>query len=368
MKALFVTHNRKDISSGIWKKILSQVDALKKLGFKVDFAYCIDTGFCLETPSHIIEKHNSKYRKYFFYRDLSKVIDVYDIVYIRKPHGGAFSLFLTCLLKKLKTKNPQVKVYYEIPTYPYKHELKTLKEKISDLIYDFSFMFFKKYIDEILIIGEKTSSISGIKTRRIFNGVDVDLIKPIPEINVENKFIMVGVANLSYWHGYDRLIKAISKYKGKDEVEFHIVGDTEPVYSQLKLMASELNVSDKIIFHGSKHSDELRNILEKAHVCVDALGRHRSKNNYNSSIKSKEYAALGLPFIKSHIDDAFDDQQEFIYQVSANDDDISIDEIITWRKGLKAGFSIREREYAISNLSWKQQLSFIQTDNFSIKK
>ncbi|WP_310516296.1 hypothetical protein, partial [Klebsiella pneumoniae] len=84
---------------------------------------------------------------------------------------------------------------------------------------------------------------------------------------------------------------------GPYNVVFKIIGDTEPELSRLKKTVFTLGIEQKVQFCGRRSGDDLESEFYQAHLCIDALGRHRSGNDYNSSIKSKEYTARGLPFI-----------------------------------------------------------------------
>lgn len=356
-RILFITHNNEDDSDGIWKKITFQVKAFRELGYIVDFFFArkgfivCDDGISVKTYP-IRSSH-----KYLFYKIVNEIISSdfrsYDYCYVRKPHGGLFCLYLSSLLGYIKNKGG--KVILEIPTYPYKSELKTFKEKTLDFVFDLSCAFFKKHIDVICYFGSPVNDIWGVKCVRISNGIDINTVTLIPEKEIRNDIILIGVANLSFWHGYDRLLYGLSNYKGPYNVIFKVVGDTEPELSRLRKIVLSLGIEQQVQFCGRLSGKHLENEFYQAHICIDAVGRHRSGNDYNSSIKSKEYTARGLPFIKSHVDDAFSNN-EFILDVEPTDNEINIEEIITWRKSLTIGFSHRERQYAIENLTWATQL------------
>ncbi|AGJ85113.1 hypothetical protein ACSI5N_07215 [Raoultella ornithinolytica] len=356
-RILFITHNNEDESDGIWKKITFQVKAFRELGYSVDFFFarigCIVCDDGVNKSSYPLEMGN----KYSFYKIVNKIIKSgerrYDFCYVRKPHGGLFCLYLSPLLSYIKKKGG--KVILEIPTYPYKSELKTFKEKTLNYVFNFSRFFFIKYIDIICYFGTPVSNIWGVKCVRISNGIDIDTVTLIPEKKVGDVFTIVGVANLSFWHGYDRVLYGLSNYKGSSNVIFKIIGDTEPEFSRLRKIVISLGIEDRVKFCGRLSGKNLENEYYQADLCIDAVGRHRSGNDYNSSIKSKEYTARGLPFVKSHVDDAFSGN-EFILDIEPTDNEISIEEIISWRKNLSDGFSKRERLYAIENLTWANQL------------
>ncbi|MBE0153560.1 glycosyltransferase, partial [Serratia fonticola] len=251
--------------------------------------------------------------------------------------------------------------FMEVPTYPYENEIKGFRLKFLERVFSLMLPFFKRRIDTVTYFGQPTEKIWGIEAVRLSNGVDVSSIKLAEEkvSSGDNElFTVVGVANLSFWHGYDRLILGVKNYCGKRTVIFKIVGDLEPELTRLTSIVKKENLSDKIFFLGRLSGDELDNVFASADVCVDALGRHRSGNDYNSSIKSKEYCARGLPFIKSHIDSAFDDNA-FIYQVPSDDTPVNIEDIINWRKSLNPGFSIEERRYAELELTWEKQFQIL---------
>ncbi|MEL4888514.1 glycosyltransferase [Pectobacterium betavasculorum] len=361
-KILFVTHNNEDESDGVWKKIISQVSALRNMGASVDFFY-MKNSIIVHDDGLTLKKIESRYKcKYFFYYDIKNYIKrenkQFHLAYVRKPHGGLFVIFLSSLLALMKKKG--AKIIIEIPTYPYKKELKSYKEKILNVIFDFSLFFFKRYVDEIAYMGDFTNEIWGVKSRRIANGIDMKSIKPIKEKQrrKEEPLNIVGVAKLEAWHGYDRLIEGLYHYRGNVQVLFNIIGYSPHEYARLKSMVAEYSLEGKVIFHGKKFGKDLDVLLENADICVDAVARHRSGNNTNSSIKSKEYTARGLPFIKSHVDYSFGNE-EFILQVSADDKYIDINELIKWRESLPSGFSKKEIDFAKKNLTWSKQLQFL---------
>ena len=359
-KMLYITNIYEDKSDGIWNKIKYNVLAYQRLGIDVDFAYRKEDGYYVienkpYTENRKFEVIECIYKDFFYYNLSLKINCEYDLVYIRKPVGGASFIFLKALLKKLKN-NKRCKIVFEIPTFPYEKEINTARLKISDLILKCCLPFTCKYIDVITYMGDKYERIWGVPTLRIANGIDLNFINVVrTELKpLNDEFIFVGVARLSFWHGYDRLIKAIYNYKGKYTLKFIIVGSGEPEMSALQENVRQYGIQDNILFTGSKSGNELDAIYEQAHVCVDSLGRHRSGSFYNSSLKSKEYTAKGLPFIKSHMDDSFMNV-DFIFDVTPDEKDIDVKEIIQWYSSLSLDTPARMRHFADNNLSWDIQ-------------
>ncbi|HDZ0356232.1 TPA: hypothetical protein RRS82_005137, partial [Klebsiella pneumoniae] len=249
-KLLFLTHITKDLSNGVWKKVQAQANALHELGYLVDLVY-YDAG------SLVIESHNKKIaypllHRYFIFYILSRKINcIYDVVYFRKPHGGLYPLFSFMPINKIRKANVLTKVFFEIPTYPYKNESESFLGYISYLSYKLSLCLFKKNISKILYIGEGPEKIYGIKAQKMNNGVDESRVKFLGSHKRDvTRFTFAGIANLMYWHGYDRLINAIAESEYRDIISFYIVGDTEPEYSRLKKLVHDKGVENQVHFLG----------------------------------------------------------------------------------------------------------------------
>ncbi|EIX9223266.1 glycosyltransferase [Klebsiella pneumoniae] len=367
-KMLYVTTVFEDENDGIWKKIKYTLYAYQRLGFSIDFAYRTKSGYVInynfnESDSRLVSI-DEPHKDLFFYCLAKKIKPVYNFLYIRKPFGGASFIFLNALIRKLSKSNCRVAL--EIPTYPYKKEIKQLKHIISEYLFQFSKLLYINKVDLIVFMGAYVENIWNRPALRIANGIDLDKVPPLitRKNTLNNEFVFVGVARLSFWHGYDRLINAISKYQGNYKIKFYIIGEGEDESSRLKKIVQSLNLSSNVVFQGGLYGQELDKQYCKAHVCIDSLGRHRSGNLYNSSLKSKEYTAKGLPFIKSHKDDSFENNF-FIFNVNPDESDIEIGEIIEWYKSLPEETPGMMRDFAENSLSWDIQCKKVLDKLFS---
>lgn len=352
MKILFICQIIKNNTNGVWKKVEAQVKALRKIYRSVDFVYLKDTKTAV-FDTGVSQSEIQLINKYQIFSKIITIIsDDYNVVYLRKPHGGLFPVTAAYFIKKIKKKNKSINVLLEIPTYPYKFESKGVIGWIKEKIFEISIYTVKNDINEILYIGEATDNILGITARAMGNGVDLNKVSRIETRKNCEPFVFLGIANLMFWHGYDRLINSLGKYKGNKEIIFYIIGDTEPEFSRLQILVEKLKLEKRVIFLGKKNKDEINELLEKTNVCVDALGRHRSGNNVNDSLKSKEYSAMGIPFIKSHIDYSLG-TPFFVYQISSDESDIDLDKIIDWYIHLPTDMNKKIRMYAENNFSWE---------------
>ena len=360
-KVLFLTAKIIDSfeKDGIAKKIWSQKSAWEELGFGVDLFFRSSEGI----RGNINEKP-VVYNGFFIPRIFMLIWSLYtlrkqryEILYLRNLYTemNVVGLLFFLIFAKKITK----KIVLEIPTYPYFNEVKGFKCHVYLLIYKLLLPLIKIKTDLIVFMGRSRSEIWGVPALRLVNCVNLNNITFIPfkKKSTSEVIKFVGVAALDYWHGYDRLIQGLAQDTDYS-IEFHIVGKNEPELSRIKKIADDLNVLDRVIFHGELSTAEINKLFETMDVGVDSLGRHRSGLDYNCSIKSKEYTARNIPFIKSHDDDSFN-HVDFVYTVSANESLIDIGSVLDWFFKLELKSECAIREHAIENFVWEKQFEKI---------
>lgn len=205
------------------------------------------------------------------------------------------------------------------------------------------------------------------KSILIANGIE---LSGIPQRSNDHRdtedsgLVLIGVARLSEWHGYDRVIRGIAEYRisntQNDDVYFRVVGDG-PVRSQLEALAASLGVQQFVQFLGIQEGEALADLYDTAHIAVGSLGLYRVGLNAASSLKSREYVARGLPFLNAGYDMDFDPQPDFVYQVANDERPLKMLEIISWYKLLnqRSLLSVEMREYAKENLSVDSKVDFL---------
>jgi len=205
-------------------------------------------------------------------------------------------------------------------------------------------------------------TIFGIPTIQISNGIDFSQIKLKQQVNDTNKELhLIGVAEIHYWHGFDRLVKGLADYYDSHpnyKVFFHIVGDffgqrekddILPIIKQHKL-------ENYVTLHGAKHGEELDRLFEKADMAIGSLARHRSGITHIKTLKNREYAARGLSFIYSETDSDFENKP-YILKVPADETAIDINSLIHFYE--KQSLSPLEIRESIRSLSWETQMNKI---------
>jgi glycosyltransferase involved in cell wall biosynthesis len=183
--------------------------------------------------------------------------------------------------------------------------------------------------------------------------------------NFPKRLNLIGVAELHFWHGFDRMIKGLSIYYQKlaeVEVHFDIVGEGEPEKQILIQMVKDLKLEKWVHFHGNQFGNELDSLFERSDFGVASLARHRSGITNIKTLKNREYAARGIPFIYSEIDDDFE-LMPYIIKAPADDSPIDVDRIIEFYSSLKLTPS-QIRESIINTLTWKVQMQKVIKETF----
>lgn len=247
-----------------------------------------------------------------------------DFLYIRQVyHDASFVRYLRTVRKH----NPGIKIIYEVPTYPY------LTEKASTSA-NFAFINKEKrwsrraakYLDRIVTFYDQ-DEIWGVPCIKLINGFDFSQID-LPDRPAPKDIQIISVAATAFWHGYDRLIEGIHQYYengGSERITYHLVGNILP---ELQKMVKDYSLEDHVIFHGKLSGDALRTIYAQCYLGVDVLGGHRKDYPISSSLKSREYAAYGLPILTSSPVDYLPGDYPYQIIVSSSDEPIDIQQVL----------------------------------------
>ena len=364
MKVLFLIFHGFDPNNGISKKISYQVDALKKCGADVHLCYMDET----KTKKRLIDGKviadygngiSSKILKRIDFSSITKYVkdNNIDFVYIRSNHNAnPFSIKMVKHMKKYGAK-----VVMEIPTYPYDSEYETQGMK-KQIFFDRIFRnSFAKQLNAIVTFSDY-NNIFGQRTIRISNGIDFDNVKMKSRINdTSNELNLIGVAEIHEWHGFDRLVKGLAEYYSKPQeylVKFHVVGYffSTGIENEFKKIITDNHMEDFVILYGKKHGAELDNLFDKCDFGIGSLGRHRVGIDKIKTLKNREYAARGIPFVYSETDSDFD-QKPYVLKAPADETPVDIISIIDFYRDLTMSpADIRE---SIKNLSWEEQMKTV---------
>lgn len=364
MKILFLVYHGFSEHSGISKKIHYQVKGLHENGHDVRLCYYgfAENGHrCRYIDGEVLKDYGSGRMA-----GLKQRMD-YDCIYDYCVREGIEFVYARCFqnanpwlinfFKKLRKAG--IHAVTEIPTYPYDEEFKNFDWK-ARLGLKIDQLFREKLSQQMdaLVTFSDAERIFGQRTIRISNGVDFDSI-PLHQpsaINYQPSSLhLVGVAEVHDWHGFDRVMTGIGEYHGDREVFFHVVGGVHPnrMNNVFAPIINQYGLQNKIIFHGQLFGDALTQVFNQCQFAIGSLGRHRSGITVIKTLKNREYATRGIPFIYSEQDSDFD-HQLYVLKAPADESPVDIQQIIDFMDH----FTMKPEDirHTVEHLTWKIQM------------
>ena len=116
---------------------------------------------------------------------------------------------------------------------------------------------------------------------------------------------------------------------------------------------NQYGIQDKIIFHGQLFGDELTKVFNQCQFAIGSLGRHRSGITVIKTLKNREYATRGIPFIYSEQDSDFD-QQPYVLKAPADESPLDIQQIVDFMDVY--AMKPEEIRKTVERLTWKIQM------------
>lgn len=361
MNILFLIFHGFDPNNGISKKISYQLEAFKANGHEAHLCY-IDESFSkrrIADDTVIADYGNGTKGKILKRTEFGSIVDYaikegIEFVYIRSNHNAnPFTMHMVRRMRKAG-----MKVVMEIPTYPYDQEYFNRSMR-RQLIQDKLFRnLFAKELDAIVTFSEE-DVIFGQQTIRISNGIDFGSVRlKRKSLHPADELHLIGVAEIHRWHGFDRVIKGLANYYATPQdvkVYFHVVGYFfSPVEeAEITEIIRKRHLEPYVILYGKKHGEELDEIFDQCDFGIGSLGRHRVGIEHIKTLKNREYAARGIPFVYSETDSDFD-EKPYVLKAPADETVINIEDIINFYQQLS--ISPQQIRDSIAELSWKHQM------------
>lgn len=159
------------------------------------------------------------------------------------------------------------------------------------------------------------------------NGVDTELLRPLPMQEAKNSLGLKGVVlgyvgSLEHWVDLETVVSALPQL----DVTLLVVGPGlfTDYGSMIKKMAEDLGVADRIVFTGGVPYQELSQYISAMNIALNPLKKMK-KNEYTVGGKVFNYLACGRPVLSSRMialegllgDDIYyyDDVKSFVSQV-----------------------------------------------------
>lgn len=372
MNVLFLVYHGFNDASGISKKIHYQVKGLRENGHEV---HLCSYGFdgrghrCRFIDNQVIRDYGTgklaAFRQRFDYDCIYDYCKLNGIQFVYARCNQNADPVLIRFFKRLKQIG--IKTVMEIPTYPYDQEFVNfpwdikLKLKIDHLFRN----QLSKEMAAIVTFSDE-ERIFGQRTIRISNGVDFDST-PLHQYQVpaDGSIHLVGVAEVHTWHGYDRLIAGMGEYykntPNPRQVYFHIVGGVSAnerykaneFHPGMQAIIDKYGIQDKIIFHGQLFGNALDEVFNQSCFAIGSLARHRSGITIIKTLKNREYATRGIPFVYSEQDSDFDDQP-YVIKALPDESPIDVQQILDFIDHHQ--FEPEKIRKTVEKLSWKIQM------------
>ena len=345
---------------GVPKKILAHVKTISKQ-YEVDLLYYFNGRVMLYRYGEDCAQEKclgtSKLQVLKYARKHIKENPYYKGVYIRYPKSDFIFIRLLKEIKKRK-----IPVVVEIPTFPYDLEgLETLKGRLINYLDRHYRKKLHKYVDRIVTFSSD-KEIFGIPTIPTINGLDFDIVVcNCEELDLKQEIRLIAVSAMFRVHGFERLIEGLHRYYesgGQRFIRLELVGDGDecPKY---KALTAKYGLQDHINFRGKVFGEALAKLYKGCAVGVNSLAIHRQGLKAESTLKTREYAAYGLPMLSSSYIDALDEEinEHYVMRISSDETPVDINALVdfvdkTYANGVKKVCEeIRDNAYKISDIS-----------------
>lgn len=362
---LYMNFMIEDDSIGITKKIKAQIRTLRHMGLDVTYCgYVKDGSAIFDNKDCVIFKKNYAFKNGIYQRYnrrflLIKTVNEYlkssqakfNYGYLRWHTFDKPYLKMLAGLKQVGTVN-----IIEAHAWTPNMKSKSLIGKYQIYQDNKNSHYAKNYISLVAGMSEY-DNIWDIKTVKIDNAIDLDAVSERHWNKDSDTVRIISVSNEYPYHGYDRLLKGMRKYYdvgGMRNIEVHLVG---VFMESTKQLAHELQLEDKIIFHGKMFGAALDDLYNNSDLGIGALAHHRVGMFAGSSLKTKEYFAKGLPFIYGWREPAFDASYPYALQVELCEEPLDIQTVLDFYDGIKDDdqMLLNMREFAREHYSWENE-------------
>ena len=360
----------KNSVSGARKKIISEIKCLRRLGVEVNHVH----------PKYIVNTKISFiiYRLFepFYLLRLRKHYSKKTVIYIRRA-TGYLNCFPSLLLTYRHPKNylvvlePQdigrrTQIYWP---HNLSRTLVSLYDYISMVLFEKKL---KNNVDAIVSVTNEITNYNSDLTKNklsymtLGNGLTVQSynVRKPKRFHKNDVIDVLIVALVEHWHGIDRFIRGLHEYEStpdKRNIVLHIVGDGAEL-PHLKELTAELNLQDRVIFHGFKSGKELDEMFDMCHIALDALAGFRKGLTELSSLKSREYCARGIPFLMASKDADFPEGFNWIQMVPADEQPIDMNTVVNFTNRMMADpeHPQKMRRYAEEHLDWMAKMKVLK--------
>lgn len=348
------------IYMGVQKKVMSQVKAFLKVFRQVYYTtYCGQMLYLISGDTgEVVDKELALTRQECN-QILLDWIEKYNIskTYIRYAFSDKWFIDF---LKEQKERD--IRSVLEFPTIPYDGELKDKRVIAEDQYYRKELY---KYIDKATTFSND-DKVFGIPAIRLLNGIDVES-HPLKERRKQNdKIILIAVASMAKWHGYERIIKGLAEYysnNGQRNILLRLIGKGSEL-ELYKTLTKNYKLQSHVEICGELTGEDLTEQYSQADIAIGSLGMYKIGLEQASPIKLSEYCVRGIPFVYGYTDLRFEGNEEYLLHVSNEDVSVNMQTVVDFYDQISCDkdISYKMRKDAIEKFSWKNILEPVIED------
>lgn len=352
MKVSFIAHWNEGPESGVFKKIVSQVELWQTAGIAPTLIVFSSSNKEIFWRRHLPDQVNFKFYKYKYF---SRIGVWWSIMQFLRKTSPDIVYSRLDLIPSLLFIQRTIPLIIEINSNDLQ-EYRSRSFLVRTIYRIFRFFIFKRSSGLVFVSKELAIQDAMNPSVRpyivIGNGIDLSKISQFvrPE-NRSPRIVFIGTEGQA-WHGLDKIM-ALSKTK--KNWQFDIIG-----FNSSRLS----DVPSNVTVYGKMSYEEYVSILKSADLAFGTLALHRKGMNEASPLKVREYLAHGIPTIIGYKDTDFDDDEHFLLKIPNNESNVMAnqDEIV---KFVELCRSIRVPREAILHLDQgkkeEERIKFFRT-------
>lgn len=317
---------------GVYAKYEGIRDALQRSGYKCE-----------------LENINGGRLLYYIGLGKSLLFRKSDIFWFRFNLEKALLLIAYQVILRIRGK----RIIIEIPT-AFSSHVRT-KKSVGTFI---SYYFFAPIVlimaGKVLTYSRENGHLSRFNRKMdlVGNGTSPDRVPTKSKANtVEDCLNIVAVGSMAPWHGFEQLLEALANLPHGSKFELNLVGDG-PVLDDLRRLATKLNLSDKVNFHGYLNPSQLTLVYSRCNLACGSLNWGSIGVTESSPIKHREYSLAGLPFFHVGLDVDYV-ESPVSFQLPGEDVVVELKNLLEQvLRGLELPTPQACRDYAFENLMY----------------
>jgi hypothetical protein len=168
--------------------------------------------------------------------------------------------------------------------------------------------------------------------------------------------LVISIGDYYPWHGIERLIKSIEKYKYLN-IKLNIL-----LGSNSKYIISLVKEKKYINLYINPKEERVKSIYRNSHLAISSLAVYKKNLNEATPLKSREYLLRGIPFIYGYKDTDITSREidKYLFRVPNDDSLINFEKITKYLQTLSDDTSKKLHKFAINNISWTNKLKLLQ--------